>query len=136
TDKKDEVVSFIALVNNVHGIILNEPLSPAMSLLGKLTVPFHRTLLQVVFFCAKHCRNLAGRPKTLNAEQRLTITSMFEATLNFVIGALQLVFDSARSRLDLELDRDMELLVAVFEQCTRPDINKSSIPWLTRCKEP
>jgi nuclear pore complex protein Nup188 len=60
---------------------------------------------------------------------------MFEATLNFVIGALQLVFDSARSRLDLELDRDMELLVAVFEQCTRPDINKSSIHWLTRCQE-
>ena len=134
-DKKDEVASFIAMVDNVHSIILNEPLSPSKSLLGQLTVPFHRTLLQVVFFCAKHCRNLAGRPKTLNAEQRLTIAAMFEATLNFVIGALQLVFGSARSRLDLELDRDMELLVAVFEQCSRPDINKSSIQWLTRCLE-
>ncbi|KAF7964383.1 hypothetical protein HWV62_8833, partial [Athelia sp. TMB] len=29
----------------------------------------------------------------------------------------------------------MELLVAVFEQCTRPDINKSSIHWLIRCQE-
>jgi nuclear pore complex protein Nup188 len=135
TDKQDEIMSFIAIVNNVHSIILNEPLSPAKSLLGQFTVPFHRTLLQVIFFCAKHCRNLAGRPKTLNAEQRLTITSMFDATLNFIIDALQLVFDSARSRLDLELDRDMELLVAVFEQCTRPDINKSSIQWLTRCQE-
>lgn len=134
-DKKNEVDSFIQLVQNVHGIILNEPLSPAKSLLGQLTVPFHRTLLQVIFFCTKHCRNLAGRTKSINAEQRLAITSMFEATLNFVIDSLQLVFGSARSRLDLELDRDMELLVAVFEQCTRPDINKSSIQWLVRCQE-
>lgn len=134
-DKKDEIVSFVAMVNNVHGIILNELLSPAKSVLGQFTMPFHRPLLQVVFFCAKHCRNLVGRPKTLNSEQRLTIISMFEATLNFVIDALQLVFGSARSRLDPELDRDMELLVAVFEQCTRPDINKSSVLWLTRCQE-
>jgi nuclear pore complex protein Nup188 len=134
-DTKDEVISFITVVNNVHGIILNEPLSPVKSLLGQFTVPFHRALLQTVFFCVKHCRNLAGRLNTLNAAQRLTITAMFEATLNFVIDALQLVFGSARSRLDLELDRDMELLVAVFDQCTRSDINKSSIQWLTRCQE-
>lgn len=135
TDKKNEVDSFIQLVNNVHGILVNEPLSPTKSLLGQLTVPFHRTLLQVIFFCAKHCRNLAGRPKVLNADQRLAITSMFEATLHFVIEALQVVFGSARSRLDLDLDKDMELLVAVFEQCTRPDFNKSSIHWLIRCQE-
>ncbi|KIK21813.1 hypothetical protein PISMIDRAFT_533510 [Pisolithus microcarpus 441] len=29
----------------------------------------------------------------------------------------------------------MELLVAVFEQCTRPDICSSSLPWLTKCQE-
>jgi nuclear pore complex protein Nup188 len=134
-DKKDEVTAFIAFVDNVHGIILNEALPPAKSLLGRFTVPFHRTLLQVIFFCAKHCRSLAGRPKILSAEQRLTITAMFEATLNLVIDALHLVFCSARSRLDLELDCDMEVLVAVFDQCTRSDINKSSIQWLTRCQE-
>ena len=135
TDNKEEITSFISLVDNVHSIVLSEPLSPAKSLLGQFSTPFHRTLLQIIYFCAKQCRSLAGRPKTLSAEQRLTIASMFEASLNFVIDALQLVFESARTRLDLDLDRDMELLVAVFEQCTRPDINKSSILWLTRCQE-
>lgn len=134
-DKKEEIVSFITLVNNVHDIILNEPLSPAKSLLGQITVPFHRTLLQVIYFCAKQCRNIIGRPKVLHAEQRLAIGSMYEAALNFVIDGLQLVFGAARSRLDIDLDKDMELLVAVFEQCTRSDINKSSIHWLSRCQE-
>ena len=38
-------------------------------------------------------------------------------------------------RLDVDLDADMQLLVAVFEQCTRPDINPSTSLWLTRCQE-
>jgi nuclear pore complex protein Nup188 len=29
----------------------------------------------------------------------------------------------------------MQLLVAVFEQCTRPDINPSTSNWLTKCQE-
>ena len=36
---------------------------------------------------------------------------------------------SARSRADVDLDRDMELLVAVFEQCIHPDIDASSTYW-------
>jgi nuclear pore complex protein Nup188 len=60
---------------------------------------------------------------------------MVEATLNLVIDALRIMFISARNRLDPELDRDMELLVAVFEQCTHRDINPSSTLWLARCQE-
>ena len=135
TDKTTEVQSFVELVNNVHGIIMNEAQPPAKSFLASLTVPFHRTLLQIIYFCSRHCRNLAQRHKALNAEQHLTIASMLEAALNMVIDALRIVFVSARSRVDPELDRDMELLVAVFEQCTRRDINPSSTLWLARCQE-
>jgi len=60
---------------------------------------------------------------------------MVDATLVLVIDALRVVFITARSRLDVELDRDMEFLVSVFEQCTRPDINPSSTLWLIRCQE-
>ena len=42
---------------------------------------------------------------------------------------------SARSRADVDLDRDMQLLVGVFEQCIHPDIDASSTFWLTRCQE-
>lgn len=113
-DNKEEITSFISLVDDVHSIVLNESPFLAKSLLGQFLTLFHWTLLQVIYFCAKQCRSLAGRPRVLSAEQRLTIASVFEASLNFIIDALHLVFESARTRLDLDLDRDMELLVAVL----------------------
>jgi nuclear pore complex protein Nup188 len=134
-DTKAELESFMELTRNLRGIVLNEGQSPARSLLSSLSNPFHRTLLQIIFFFAKQARSLINRPKTLNAEQRLTISSTVEAILTFVIDALRLVFVAARSRSDIDLDRDMELLVAVFEQCTRPDLVTTSNFWLARCQE-
>ena len=135
TDTEAEVESFMVLVTNAHELLQNEAQPPFASFLGKVSVPFHRTLLQILYFCVRQCRNLATRPKVVNAAKRLKITGLVEATLNLVVDALRLIFDSARTRLDLDLDRDMELLVAVFEQCTRPDVSASSLPWLTRCQE-
>jgi nuclear pore complex protein Nup188 len=135
TDKKTEVESFVELVHNVHNIILNEAQPPSKSFLGAISVPFHRTLLLILYFCTKNSGILARRTKALNADQRLRIASMVDATLVLVIDALRVVFISARSRLDVELDRDMEFLVSVFEQCTRPDINPSSTLWLIRFQE-
>lgn len=135
TDTAGEVESFMALVTNAHNLLQNEAQPPSSSFLGKVSVPFHRTLLQILYFCVRQCRNLSTWPKVINAAKRLKITGLVEATLNLVVDALQLTFDSARTRLDLDLDRDMELLVAVFEQCTRPDVSSSSLPWLTRCQE-
>ncbi|KAG6845532.1 hypothetical protein H0H87_007776 [Tephrocybe sp. NHM501043] len=135
SDKPPEVTSFIEIVRNVHGIITNDAQSPAKSLLGMVSIPFHRTLLQIMYFCARHCRNLVRRPKIINAEQRLAITSLVETSLTLVVDALKLVFESASTRQDPELDRDMELLVAVFEQCVHSEVNPSSTLWLTRCQE-
>ncbi|EIW76402.1 hypothetical protein CONPUDRAFT_168949 [Coniophora puteana RWD-64-598 SS2] len=134
-DTDEEIKSFMKLVRNLHYIIQNEAQPPSLSFLGKVTTPFHRALLQIIYFTVRQCRNLSSRPKALNAERRLDIASMLNATLVLVIDALKLVFDTARTRLDLDVDRDMEFLVAIFEQCTRPDINVSSLHWLTRCAE-
>ncbi|KAJ8519666.1 hypothetical protein ONZ45_g3382 [Pleurotus djamor] len=135
TDKPAEVKSFIDVVRNVRGIALNEAQSPAKSIIGSVTTPFHQTLLQLVYFCARHSRTLLRRDKSTTAEQRLAISSMVDSTLTFVIDALAIVFESASSRRDADLDRDMELLVSVFEQCTRQDINSSSTLWLARFQE-
>jgi nuclear pore complex protein Nup188 len=134
-DKPGEIKSFVGLVDNIPGILLNEAQSPAKSILGTTSVPFHRTLLQIVYFCTKHSRTLSQRPNILHADQRLRIGVMLEAALTLVVDGLRVVFDSARNRVDTELDRDMELLVSVFEQCTRLDINPSSTFWLIRCQE-
>ncbi|TFK94898.1 hypothetical protein K466DRAFT_657412 [Polyporus arcularius HHB13444] len=134
-DKKEDNERFLALVKNVRGIILNTAQSPAKSILGQVPIPFHRPLLQVLYFCARQSRSLIRRPKALNAEQRLTIAALLEATLVFVVDGLRITFDRARVQLDLDVDQDMELLVAVFEQSTRLDLNPSPTLWLTRCQE-
>ncbi|KAF8651147.1 hypothetical protein AX16_004849 [Volvariella volvacea WC 439] len=135
SDSVGEIRSFIELVKNVQGILQNESQPPEKSFIGSLSTPFHRTLLQIVYFCARQARNLLRKPKALNADHRLTVTSMVEATLGIVVEALRVNLLTARSRVDVELDRDMELLVAAFEQCTRKDINPSPSLWLARCQE-
>ncbi|TFK28983.1 hypothetical protein FA15DRAFT_753049 [Coprinopsis marcescibilis] len=130
-----ETTPFLELVENLRDIVNNEAQNPVKSLMGALPNPFHRTLLQLLFFFAKEARILLNRPKALNADQRLTIMSASEAVLSLVQEGLRIVFVAAQSRRDVELDRDMELLVAVFEQCTKTDISPSSTYWLARCQE-
>ena len=134
-DTKAEIQSFISLVGNVRGIILSETQPPAKSFLGNLATPFHRTLLQIMYFCARHSRSLYQRRKALSAEQRLNVGAFLDSSLNLLIDALRVCFESALTRLDMELDQDLELLVAVFEQCTRLDVNLSPMMWLTKCQE-
>ncbi|KAI0940233.1 hypothetical protein AcV5_001397 [Taiwanofungus camphoratus] len=135
SDNKQELDHFIELVKNMRGIILNKSQPPARSFLGQLTVPFHRPLLQIIYFCSRQSRSLMLRSKVLNSTQRLHIAGMLEATLVLVIDNLRIAFDSARISLDVELDQDLELLVAVFEQSIRTELNPSPTFWLTRCQE-
>lgn len=134
-DEKQEVSNFMKVMESAHDIIVSEWQSPINSVRNATQAPFHRILLQIIYFCATECRGLSRRPQLLTAEYRLIASSTINSSLLFVIDALRFVFDAARTRLDVDLDADMQLLVAVFEQCTRPDINPSTSHWLTRCQE-
>jgi nuclear pore complex protein Nup188 len=134
-EKPEEVQSFVEMSKNVRGIILNEAQSPASAIVQNSPVPFHRTLLQIVYYCVKQGRSLIRREKAFHADQRVVLATFVEATLSFVIEALRIVFIMARTRVDVDVDRDMELLVSVFEQCIRHDINLSSTFWLVKCQE-
>ncbi|THH29876.1 hypothetical protein EUX98_g4309 [Antrodiella citrinella] len=135
SDEGQEVKDFISLVQNVRGIIQNNAQSPARSFLGRTPIRFHRVVLQIAYYCARHARSLVLRPKALNAEQRLTVSFMVEATLALTIDALRISFDAARVKIDLDVDEDLELLVAVFQLCTRLELNPSPTFWLARCQE-
>ncbi|KAJ3787715.1 nucleoporin subcomplex protein binding to Pom34-domain-containing protein [Lentinula aff. detonsa] len=135
SDQASEVRSFIELSENIREIVVNEYQPPLKSVQRIYSVPFHLSLLQLLFFCVKNARPLLRRPGALNAEQRLKISSMVEASLGFVIDGLRLTFMAAHATSGLDLDKDMELLIAVFEQCTRSDVNPSSTVWLAQCQE-
>jgi len=134
-NEKREIASFMEVMGNAHDIIVSEWQPPIDSVRKGTQAPFHRTLLQIMYFCAKECHGLSRWSKSYTAEYRLITSSTINASLTFVIDALRFVFDAARTRLDVDLDTDMQLLVAAFEQCTRPDINPTTSHWLTRCQE-
>ncbi|KAL0066596.1 hypothetical protein AAF712_006400 [Marasmius tenuissimus] len=135
SEQAAEVRTFVELIDNVRNIVLNEYQPPSKPIQGVCPIPFHRPLLQILFFCTKGARKLIRRSKTLDPDQRQKVSLLVEATLNLVIDGLRVTFISAASRADDDLDRDMELLVTVFEQCSRPDISPSSNLWLLRCQE-
>lgn len=134
-EQPEEVQNFVEMAKNVRGIILSEAQSPMNAIVQNSVVPFHRTLLQIIYYSVKQGRSLVRREKALNAEQRLMFLNFIEATLSFVVEALRVAFMTARTRVDVDVDRDMELLVSVFEQCIRSDVTPSSTFWLVKCQE-
>ena len=126
---------FIDLLRNVHIIATSETFRPIQSLRSNDEASFHRTVMHLACFCARKARSLVQESRDLSAEQRSVISSTMLAALSVVVDGLREVFDRARGAMDLELDKDMELLVAVFEQCSRSELHTSSYGWLARCQE-
>ncbi|KIK14228.1 hypothetical protein PISMIDRAFT_358792 [Pisolithus microcarpus 441] len=122
------VESFITLVSNVYTTLLNEaqPLSPVIPWDAPFTVS-QDSAANTALRRAPH----SLRPLHI-ASKRLTVTELVDATVTLVVDVLRLTFDSARTYLDLDLDREYGALVADVEQCTRPDICSSPLPWLTK----
>ncbi|KDQ15482.1 hypothetical protein BOTBODRAFT_158346 [Botryobasidium botryosum FD-172 SS1] len=130
-----KAADFLSLLNSVHDIISSEKFHPLDSLRGATSSHFHRSILELVYYCARNARIIVRDSKRHSAEQALAIGRTISVALNFVIEALRMVFDSARDKQDEELDEDMRLLVAVFEQCTRPEVYPSQSTWLATCQE-
>ncbi len=125
---------FIDLLRNVHIIITSETFRPIESLRSGDEASFHRTVMHLACFCARKARSLVQKNQNLSAEQCSVVSSTMFAVLSVVVEGLREIFDRARGVIDLELDKDMELLVAVFEQCSRSELH-TSCGWLARCQE-
>lgn len=135
SDSPQQVKDFMNVLNNVGVIISSETFPPGRSFLGLVPDAFHRSLLLIIYFCAKKCQYLDMGSQIIRAEYRLLMGKVFTSSLTLVIDALRLAFDTARTRQDVDLDKDLDLLVAVFQQCTRKGLHSSSTTWLTRCQE-
>jgi nuclear pore complex protein Nup188 len=133
--EKNLTKQFIDLLRNVHIIITSEVFRPIESLRSSDEASFHRTALHLACFCARKARSLTQESRNLSAEQCSVISSTMLAILNVVVDGLREIFDRAKGSMDPELDKDMELLVAVFEQCSRSELHTSPYGWLAHCQE-
>ncbi|CAG8583134.1 16260_t:CDS:2, partial [Acaulospora colombiana] len=138
TASKEAVEVFTKLLQNVHAIIMSDTFSPLRSLQEAYSNDnsgFHRTILQIAYFCTRKARTLFMKREMLTAEQTAVIASAMLAIVGFVSVGLSNTIDMAKIQQSVELDRDMELLVAVFEQSTRPELHTSPQLWLERVQE-
>ena len=134
-ETEEQVQGFMSLMDHLGAIITSEMFPPGKSFMRIVTNTFHRPLIQVTYLCARSCLRLSKDEAFVKAERRLVIGKTLTSALLLIIDALRLTFDAARTRIDVELDKDMELLVAVFQQCIHPSLYASSTNWLTRAQE-
>ncbi|KDN50995.1 hypothetical protein RSAG8_00624, partial [Rhizoctonia solani AG-8 WAC10335] len=124
---------FVIFCEHIQLTLIN-PLFPLLDSIQEApNKGFHRSLLQLVYFTALHAQKLSGSGSKLTAAQRQVITSAITSALDFVINALRINFDTARSSLSQDADSDMQLLTSTFAQLVKPDLLSSST-WLARCQ--
>ncbi|KAG8956510.1 hypothetical protein FRC03_010771 [Tulasnella sp. 419] len=133
---------FVKLVKNVRSIVGSDNFRIIDSVRKRSSVTFHRMLLYIIYFCARvgreHARNAATK-----LEDRLSLGSDVNDVLGHVIDALRISFDIAAAASSSEnqenllatLDQDIQLFVAVFDQCTRTELHATPSMWLARCQE-
>ncbi|KIM22527.1 hypothetical protein M408DRAFT_332895 [Serendipita vermifera MAFF 305830] len=138
TANKEVAKMFAQLLRNVHAIVMSEVFPPIESLrqsaVGEGT-GFHRQVLRIAYFCARKARTLFHKGQIVTAEQAATVASTMLSITGLVSTALSEAIDAARVQPNIEIDRDMELLVTVFEQSTRPELHTSPRLWLERVQE-
>ncbi|KAI5982075.1 hypothetical protein EDD15DRAFT_2203300 [Pisolithus albus] len=115
TDAVAIAESFIALVSNVYMTLLNEarPLSPVIPWDAPFTVSRDSAASINVLRRAPESSYSLRSPH--NAGKRPTVTELVYTTVARVVDALRLTFDSARTHLDLDLDREYGAFVANVE---------------------
>lgn len=136
-DKK-LVKSFCDLVRNVHAIVMSETFPPIDSLRqtrAGVGTQYHRLVLRLAYLCSRRARAVCSKQSLLTADQCSIIASAMFSITAFVSVALVETIENARSTQAVEIDRDLELLVTVFEQSTRPELHTSPGLWLERVQE-
>jgi nuclear pore complex protein Nup188 len=135
---KDVSKQFSKLLRNVHAIVMSDVFPPIESLRESASgegTGFHRHVLRIAYFCTRKARTLFERGQTITAEQNAIVASTMLSITGLVSTALSEAIDAAKTQPNIEVDRDMELLVTVFEQCTRPELHTSPRLWLERVQE-
>ncbi|EJU06656.1 hypothetical protein DACRYDRAFT_113308 [Dacryopinax primogenitus] len=122
------------LMGSIRTLVVHEHFSPLDSFRGRVTPAFHRPLLQIVQWCG---RLLATRDavKTRTAQQWTTVSSAMTAILEFLVPALRSVFADAVAQPTEQPSADLELLVTMFDRCTKPELHPVPALWLSLCDD-
>lgn len=134
-EKDKDKENLALLLSSVEGLVSSEVFPPNEALRDRNIPQYHIPLIQIIYVCVRIVRKLGGSHKAFKLDQRLVFKSAFTTCIAFTIDALRTSVDLVGQNSDPNLSRDVELLVAVFGQCIRPEIELWSAFWLSRCQE-
>ncbi len=125
-------VEILPLLKAVRHISSHDAFPPFDSIRRYSSPPFHRTLLRIIFFCARNASKVTSG--TAKPEYRLAISSDLNEILGCIVDGLRYLLDMA-SNMDPSLLTDLQLLVSAFDACTQPGLHSSPAQWLERCQD-
>ncbi|KAG9015816.1 hypothetical protein FRB93_012381 [Tulasnella sp. JGI-2019a] len=129
-----DTTDFLPLLKNVRSLSLSEVFPPMDSLRRHHPNSFHQSLLCVIYYCAQRAAQISSSLQT-KLDQRLAMSADTGEIVAFIIDGLRYVFQSMISSTAVNMDEDLQILVAAFDKCTSPQIHTTPTSWLTRCQD-
>lgn len=119
----------LAVLAPMKIIITHEIHNPLESVTGLIRPSFHQTVLYLAFYCARKALDLD--PAKTPGARRAVLISTISSSLLFTIDALRVAFEQAEIGSE-SVDGDLQLMVATFEECIRPELGVGVTLWLAR----
>lgn len=120
----------LAVVEPIKIIVTHEIHNPLESVARLARPPFHQTILSLAYYCARKALSLDSTK--IPAARRTILASTISSALLFTIDALRVVFEQATEASSESVDSDLQLMVATFEECIRPELGVGVTLWLAR----
>jgi hypothetical protein len=137
-DTVPQIESFIGSLPFIQALITSETFPPLDSLLGASSIPFHQTLLQILFLYVRKAIGVpphSSAPSYISAQQRYILHTFLQTTLKFLVTALAATFERILQTRDPTLDNQLGFLISVFEQAIRVEHQLSPTEWLALADE-
>ncbi|KZT41836.1 hypothetical protein SISSUDRAFT_1059148 [Sistotremastrum suecicum HHB10207 ss-3] len=132
---KTEIVHFVEMAGHLAEIITSEIFPPNASFARDCKAPFHRTLLQILFYVAKRGRELNSGNDHMKTDDRMTLAKSVHVGLLLVIDGLCGLFDIIKVDDSDMLQHELNLFISVFHECTRMELDLPPSLWLSKCLE-
>jgi nuclear pore complex protein Nup188 len=120
---------------HLAAIMQSDNLDPNESLCRRTRAPYHRPLFQTLLFALKKMAS-QSKETSLGDQQRSTFVPAMDAIVRSTTVSLRTVLSSASHQLNDDVERDLLLIVSVYQQLVHATPSYPPVgSWLASCRE-